>query len=185
MNEWEQLFNTVEGVFSNVASLLQDVERMLATHGYVVDHKIKSTIGAEQSYSVASPSWWFPGWVSRHFVHPSGSAGRSIFVSVLLHARKGDDFAKLDEPVVTAAVLHVEGGGSWQYSMGKMWARTNPRLADGTPTTMEVSLKTGRVRVVTFAYPLASMTDAVVLERKIVDPLVRLGKEWEVDLRVL
>ena len=172
-NEWEALFGALDEVFTNVSSLLRDAERMLETHGYVIDHKTESSIGAERSGSIHSPTHWYPGWISRHFRLKADPTAPTVFICVLLHARANDDFDALEQPMVSAGVLRPSEGASHALWMTKAWAWGKRRPADGTRKLVE--FKNGGSAEV-FARPLASMTDASALKRKIVGALVELAK---------
>jgi hypothetical protein len=169
MNAWNKLFCTLDEVFANVSSLLLDAERMLGVRGYDIDQR--SGIGAEKSSSVYSPGLWYPGWISRHFRSRDG-ASASIFVCVLLHARAGDDIPALEDPVVSAGILRPPDGAGWSYWMAKAWAWSPQRLTNGQPIGFEFR-DGGKAEV--FAVPLASITSAAVLERSVVEPLVKLA----------
>ena len=172
MNEWKTLFTNLDDVFANIGSLLLDSERMLAARRFVIDHNTKSAIGAQQSYNVHSPGWWYPGWISRHFRAETGGGGSLPFVCVLLHRRPGDDFEPLDNPVVSAGVLRLPEGVEWAYWMAKAWAWSQERRTDGAPVV--VPFKDGGAAEV-LAVPLTSISSASALERQLIEPLVKLS----------
>lgn len=170
-DDWAHLFSTVEGVFANVAALLRDCDAMLDRRGFRVDHKVRGSIGAEQSTSLNAPSWWYPGWMSRHYRRSSPAA--LAYVAVLLHNRKGDDLGKLTQPVITAGVP-ILPTNDWRYWMAKVWAWADGQNVDGSPAVWSVPEKAGGGTITTFALPLAAMTDAETLEREVIERLVGL-----------
>ncbi len=170
-HEWQHLFATLEGVFADVAALLRDCDAMLQRRGFEIDQKVKGAIGAEQSTSLTAPSWWYPGWMSRHYHRPDPAA--LVYVAVLLHNRKGDDLGELAQPVVSAGVMRIPNN-EWRYWMAKSWAWADGVRVDGTPVDWKVPDKFGGGTITSFTRPLAAMTDAETLEREVIERLLAL-----------
>jgi hypothetical protein len=170
------LFDELDRVYRGASSLLRDADRMMAQHGYRVAHKNTGQVGLERSYKLDWPTWWYPGWVSRHYVLGKGKGARNVYVSVIFCKRPDDDYGPIEVPVVSAGVLELDSGVDWSYWMAKSWAWTPERSTDGTPVSLAYRTFSGaRVRVL--AHPLESIVDAAALEEKIIAPLCKLAGE--------
>jgi hypothetical protein len=166
-SDWQQLFDVLDRVYSDLAQLLADAEGMLRKHGFVLANQSDTSVAMEQSRRIDRPSWWYPGWIARFHLHRE--SGRVVFVTVLLHNRREDDIhVELREPIVVAG--HMLRAGEWRHWMAKSWAWTNTP-ADGSFVVWTASEPFGSV-VESFAWPLSAIQSDEALARLIITPLV-------------
>jgi len=134
MNEIKELFEDLDRLFSDVAALIRDCDGALDRRGWVA-YGGNST-GQETGRSLEHPSWWYPGWVSRHYLKSGLQIPDSpmLYVAVLLHDRPRDDLSRLQEPVVTAGHLRFPPGtrsNAWYAWMAKAWVWQAKPRSDG------------------------------------------------------
>lgn len=175
MSQWREMYAAVERTYSDAALLLQDAEGLLEERGLQVTPSNKTTVGGEGSAMLARPSWWFYGWVSRHFGRRPLATPNDArwYVAVLFCKRDGDDYAPLDEPVVTAGLLSHP---NWEYWVAKAWAWNPNRTADGTVFDRRVKHGAIDSTIRCFAHPISAVGSTDALRTLIIDPLLAIER---------
>ncbi len=172
MNDWKKVFDAIDAIHADVSKLLVEADKMLAIEGY--KPIFRNNVGGEGSKHVDWPSWWIPGWFSRHYRLAKDLSRPKVFVAVLLRDRASDDLRGLDEPVVTAGILQTATQAHWT---AKAWAWTKRRDTNGEWELCNFSEKSGGGSADVFALPLASITSASLLEKLVIRPLVERAAE--------
>lgn len=172
MTQWREMYAAVEQTYCDAALLLQDADGLLQERGLHVAPGKKNTVGAQGGLSISRPSFWFTGWVSRHYGRPDAPSKEARwYVAVLFCSRKYDDIDPLDEPVITAGVLSNPG---WEYTVAKAWAWNAKRVADGTVSEKKVKYGFVNSTVRSFARPISAVRSTDALRTLIIEPLLKL-----------
>ena len=177
MSDWNEFFGSLERFYTQVARLLRDADGMLDEHGLRSPKGKEKNVGMQGGAQLATPSFWFPGWLSRHYVE-AGDEAIAVprwYVAVLAYGRARDnDIKDLTCPVVTAGVWTFEKSEAWYYWLSKAWCWGDPRPVDGS--VVERQLDTTRIvgTARCFAVELDTVRNDDDLRRLIVEPLIAI-----------
>lgn len=179
MTDWNEYFASLERFYAQTARLLRDADGMLDEHGLRSPRGKDKTVGMQGGQQLDAPSFWFPGWLSRHYVEAADSPGAvpRWFICVLIHRRAKDpDVPALPFPVVTAGVWTFEKSDAWYYWMAKAWGWGDDRPTDGTivKRRLDRTKMVGDARC--FAVPLDAITNDDDLRAKIIEPLIAIER---------
>lgn len=176
--EWQKLFSEVERVYTQIARLLQDADGLMANNGMTPYEGKEKTVGMQGGQLLEKPSFWFPGWVSRHYCGTGTSPLPMFHIAVLLCPRSGDNLPDLPEPVVTAAVwvYDADAKGTWHYWMAKAWGWDETRPLDGSVVTYRVDNFGVKATGHCFAVPISRISSVGELSDIVVEPLLALAK---------
>jgi hypothetical protein len=169
-SDWQLLFSELERVYATTARLLKDVDGLMERSRYALDSGKENAVGMQTSAALSRPSFWFPGWVSRHYIGDTAGVTHRRYVGVLFHNRSGDDIPTLAEPVVTAGlVLPTQPGDPrWWYWFAKAWGFAEAPVANGE--VVERTVGGGAWTIRCFAVPLSALTDVATLNQRVVQP---------------
>lgn len=172
MSDWRKMYSAVEQTYRDAAQLLMDADGLLLARGLRVAPGRENVVGMEGGASLAKPSYWYLGWMSRHYGRPATEAEDARwYVAVLLCAREGDDVPPLDEPVITAGVL---ADRRWWYWVAKAWCWGGDRPVDGTVVTRSVKSGGLDTSIRCFARPISVVRSPDDLVKEIIEPLLKL-----------
>lgn len=173
----------VRGLCGSVAGLLATADGMMASHGW--EPVGGSQCWGDMSFAIDFPARWFPFEVFRFFQSAQASNVLAV-ITVVLDGRGEEGSHPPEEPVVGALWFHYgtekpgarQNGWDWWYARWTTYFEPAPhgvwqtqRVADLSDTDRaRHSYRFERVRG--FTIPLADVTNAGVLESRIVEPLL-------------
>lgn len=172
-SDWQHLFSELERVYATTARLLNDVDGLMERSSYALESGKENAVGMQTSAALSKSSFWFPGWVSRHYIGERAGVVHRRYVAVLLHNRSGDDLPTLVEPVVTAGLLLPNQPDlRWSYWFAKTWGFAEAPLANGE--VVERTVGGGAWTIRAFAVPLSELHDAETLNQRVVQPALAI-----------
>lgn len=186
MNTGPELLQSIRGVrnfFADLSGLLRASDALMGERSW--EAVGDATCLFWNSASVEKGTYWIPRVAARHYVCPNHTPRTVAIVSLLI-----DDFEmdyELKEPVVAAAYFvlrdDIPSDQCWMDRWHACWCGYRKVPLDGSPYTVDTSDKLWKPahrfkHMQVFGRPLVEITNQVLLQEKVIDPLLALVSSY-------